>query len=196
MQQAVDGVARKCHGAAFVANSFWPATLAGMAKHRVLEFGHSKLRAPPFGSYQMESWQEDDRGDATAEDRSGDIQWVNDGLVQASMDLFADQDWEQVSSDAGIDVWRKYLSPDLQIADRRVDRASKFAVVKARAVIDAPVEQVYDLFTDNSRVSEYNAYCKDVRDHAWRDESTKVTQSSPPPLPPVLTGHATSLLPY
>ena len=34
--------------------------------------------------------------------------------------------------------------------------------------------QVYDLFTDNSRVHEYNEYCKEVTDLAWLDPATKV----------------------
>lgn len=37
--------------------------------------------------------------------------------------------------------------------------------------------QVYDLFTDNSRVHEYNEYCKDVVDLEWLDEHTKITHS-------------------
>jgi hypothetical protein len=36
---------------------------------------------------------------------------------------------------------------------------------------------VYDLFTDNSRVHEYNEYCKDVQDLEWLDEHTKITHS-------------------
>ena len=37
-----------------------------------------------------------------------------------------------------------------------------------------PCVQVYDLFTDNSRVHEYNEYCKEVTDLAWLDPATKV----------------------
>ena len=39
------------------------------------------------------------------------------------------------------------------------------------------VWQVYDLFTDNSRVHEYNEYCKDVVDLEWLDDFTKITHS-------------------
>lgn len=175
IQWSVDYFARKCHGTAFVAN-IWPQTMAGLAHDALSNYEKSKMKAPPFGSYQMETWQHAENAVA-AVDRSKDVTWVNDELVQVSLKLLEDPDWEQVSGEDGISVWRKYLSPNLMIADRKVDRASKFAVVKARAIIDAPVSQVYDLFTDNSRVHEYNEYCKEVTDLAWLDPATKVTQS-------------------
>ncbi|KAJ1478377.1 hypothetical protein T484DRAFT_1817773 [Baffinella frigidus] len=170
IQWSVDYFARKCHGTAFVAN-IWPQTMAGLAHDALSNYEKSKMKAPPFGSYQMETWQHAENAVA-AVDRSKDVTWVNDELVQDA-DWKQDPDWEQVSGEDGISVWRKYLSPNLMIADRKVDRASKFAVVKARAIIDAPVSQVYDLFTDNSRVHEYNEYCKEVTDLAWLDPATK-----------------------
>eukprot|EP00802_Teleaulax_amphioxeia_P012351 Tamp_12393.p1 GENE.Tamp_12393~~Tamp_12393.p1 ORF type:complete len:237 (+),score=53.46 Tamp_12393:879-1589(+) len=65
----------------------------------------------------------------------------------------------------------------MEIAGKRVGAASKFACVRAYKIIDAPLDQVYDLFTDNSRVQEYNEYCKFVRDLEWLDPQTKITHS-------------------
>ena len=33
---------------------------------------------------------------------------------------------------------------------------------------------MYDLFTDNARVHEYNEYCKGITDLEWLDSNTKV----------------------
>eukprot|EP00960_Hanusia_phi_P044630 756748-Hanusia_phi.AAC.2 len=110
-------------------------------------------------------------------DMQHDVRWVNDHLVEAVETLLEDKDWQMVSADAGINIWRKYLPADMVVAGKKIDKASKFACVKAQAVIDAPLEKVYDLFVDNSRVREYNEYCKEVRDLEWLDENTKVHQS-------------------
>ena len=107
-------------------------------------------------------------------DMQHDVRWVNDNLVEAVETLLDDKDWQMVSADAGINIWRKYLPADMVVAGKKIDKASKFACVKAQAVIDAPLEKVYDLFVDNSRVREYNEYCKEVRDLEWLDENTKV----------------------
>ncbi len=53
----------------------------------------------------------------------------------------------------------------MQIAGEKLGKSAQFAAVKATGIIDAPLQQVYDLFTDNSRVSEYNEYCKEVCVH-------------------------------
>ena len=75
-------------------------------------------------------------------------------------------------------MWRKYLQAERRIADRAIGKAAKFACVRAHSVIDAPLEEVYDLFTDNTRVHEYNEYCKGVVDLEWLDQDTKITHSS------------------
>jgi hypothetical protein len=65
IQQVVDDVGRKCHGTAFVSNSFWPSAVAGMAHERLAEYGPTKLRAPPYGSYHMEEWKQSESAPPT-----------------------------------------------------------------------------------------------------------------------------------
>jgi len=126
----------------------------------------SKLRFMPFNE--------------EAEDlsfRQKDVQWVNDMLVSTTIDVMESDGWEEVSGEGDIKVWRRFLPADLEIAGLKVGPASKFACVKAKAIIDAPLEKVFDLFTDNSRAHEYNEYCKEIFDLEWLSEDTKITQT-------------------
>jgi hypothetical protein len=107
-----------------------------------------------------------------------DVAWTNSQLVSTALSLNDSDGWEPVSSADGVQVWRMYIPADLVIAGEPVGRASQFAAVKARGVLNAPLDRVYCLFTDNERVGEYNEYCKEIRDLEWLDESTKVTYSS------------------
>ena len=107
-----------------------------------------------------------------------DVAWTNRQLVSTALSLNDSDGWEPVSSADGVEVWRMYIPADLVIAGEPVGRASQFAAVKARGVLNAPLDRVYSLFTDNERVGEYNEYCKEIRDLEWLDESTKVTYSS------------------
>jgi len=109
--------------------------------------------------------------------RQKDVQWVNDMLVSTTIDVMESDGWEEVSSEGNIKVWRRFLPADLEIAGLKVGSASKFACVKATAVIDAPLEKVFELFTDNARAHEYNEYCKEILDLEWLSEDTKITQT-------------------
>jgi len=138
---------------------------------------HPVSPAPPFGSNQGSQWISKFEAEDTHRGSQQDVEWVNSKLVNFALDLANDKSWDPVSAEPDVQVWRKYLSPDAKIAGKRVDQAAKFACVKAQAVIDAPLESVYELFLDNKRVHEYNEYCKDVRDLEWLDDTTKVTHS-------------------
>eukprot|EP00903_Cladosiphon_okamuranus_P019594 g18021.t1 len=53
--------------------------------------------------------------------------------------------------------------------------APRFACVKATAIISVPPEVVYLLFADNSRVSEYNEHCREVKDLEVLSQDSKIT---------------------
>eukprot|EP00752_Nemacystus_decipiens_P004825 g4391.t1 len=55
------------------------------------------------------------------------------------------------------------------------DNSPRFACVKATAVISVPPEVVYLLFADNSRVSEYNEHCREVKDLEVLSQDSKIT---------------------
>ncbi len=77
-----------------------------------------------------------------SQDLQNDVKWVNANLVKTALGLVDSLEWEEVSSEDGISIWRKYLSPDTTIAGKRLDSAAKFACVKAHTVIDAPIDEV------------------------------------------------------
>ena len=56
----------------------------------------------------------------------------------------------------------------------QVGDASKFLCVKAEAILEASPEKVYSLFVDNSRVREYNEFCKQIKDLEYINSTTKV----------------------
>lgn len=70
------------------------------------------------------------------------MKWVNSNLVKTALSLVEAPGWEEVSTEDGIKIWRKYLSPDTVIAGKRLDTAAKFACVKAHTIIDAPIDEV------------------------------------------------------
>jgi hypothetical protein len=72
-----------------------------------------------------------------------DVKWVNSNLIKSALSLVESSGWEEVSTEDGIKIWRKYLSPDTMIAGKRLDSAAKFACVKAHTIIDAPIDEVW-----------------------------------------------------
>lgn len=44
-------------------------------------------------------------------------------------------------------------------------------------MVDAPVEKVFELFLDNTRVHEYNEHCREIADIDKLSDNTKVTWS-------------------
>jgi hypothetical protein len=179
LQRAVDAVARQSQGSAFVPNkAYWPVTLMVLARTEISKYWGKAPKAPPFGSNEPEIWiHTKSRTPSPAQDMQNDVKWVNSNLIKSALSLVESSGWEEVSTEDGIKIWRKYLSPDTMIAGKRLDSAAKFACVKAHTIIDAPIDEVYSLFVDNKRVHEYNEYCKEVQDLEWLDDTTKVTYS-------------------
>lgn len=70
------------------------------------------------------------------------------------------------------------------------DNAPRFACVKATAIISVPPEVVYLLFADNSRVSEYNEHCREVKDLEVLSQDSKITWAASGRMGPFKVGSA------
>ena len=106
------------------------------------------------------------------------IKWVNEHLLKDALQLVNEDGWDSSGEEGGVQVWRKYVTPDRKFAGLRTGKgAAQFVVVKAQGIIDVPVDQLFELFKDNEKAKEYNEYCKEVTDLEWFDEKTKVTYS-------------------
>lgn len=53
--------------------------------------------------------------------------------------------WKLIKSEDGFDVYRKFMG-----------EGSHFACVKCTGNINAPAQNIFELFEDNTRVKEYN----------------------------------------
>jgi len=103
---------------------------------------------------------------------------VNDDLVEKILTICSEASWTQISDSDGIKVWRTMLPDSLLVAGRPLGPSAKFYCVMSSGVLDAPPEQVYTYFVDNSRVHEYNEFCKQVKDLEYLDANTKITWSA------------------
>ena len=114
-----------------------------LLKTEISKYWKKAPRAPPFGSNEPEVWiHRPSRVSNPAHDLQNDVKWVNSNLVRTALGLVDSLEWEEVSGEDGIKIWRKYLSPDTTIAGKRLDSAAKFACVKAHTIINAPIEEV------------------------------------------------------
>ena len=117
--------------------------------------------------------------------------------------------WTFVSEDTSghnpITVYKKTVPPGthVQSASGEADEAAaeKHACIKVTALLNAAPHDLYQLFLDNSRVSEYNEHCALLEDVEVCSRDTKVSWSvtgafgpfkvrvsggwGGPPLPPV-----------
>lgn len=99
MQRAVDLAAKD---SAFVKSPLWPVTAFLLAKDAVIDAGR---RSHDWLGVKREK-------DAPVRDAA----WVNEQLVSVALKLNEAQGWEPVISAEGIEVWRKYLPPDLTVS--------------------------------------------------------------------------------
>ena len=74
--------------------------------------------------------------------------------------------WKFVNEKDGVSVERRQL-PSGSFVDK-VDRmkGGKHACVRSTGILNAPATEVFNLFIDNDRVSEYNEHCVKVHDVA------------------------------
>lgn len=74
--------------------------------------------------------------------------------------------WKIVGEKDGVTVERRYLDPGSYVAESDRVKSGKHACVRSVGFIKAPAEAVFNLFIDNSRVSEYNEHCIELKDIA------------------------------
>ena len=93
--------------------------------------------------------------------------------------------WTFVSEDTSghdpITVYKKTVPPGthVQSASGEADEAAaeKHACIKVTALLNAAPHDLYQLFLDNSRVSEYNEHCALLEDVEVCSRDTKVSWS-------------------
>mmetsp|Transcript_38156 Transcript_38156/g.49226 ORF Transcript_38156/g.49226 Transcript_38156/m.49226 type:complete len:359 (+) Transcript_38156:217-1293(+) len=134
------------------------------------------------------------KGVLTSEEKEA-FQNLNQQSLDHLLEMVGSQEWDYVTERQGVKVWKRFLPSFLKHNKEQIpldgeeiamaERAAKFAAVKAFGVIDAPVEEVYKLFLDNSRVSEYNDQCAQVADLEYVNENTKVTWACTPRYGPI-----------
>ena len=106
------------------------------------------------------------------EDSTGDVDLFmknidahNEEAMSILSGLLSSKDgWKFVNEKDGVSVERRQL-PSGSFVDR-VDRikGGKHACVRSSGILKAPALEVFNLFIDNDRVSEYNEHCTKVRD--------------------------------
>lgn len=94
---------------------------------------------------------------------------MNDAALNQILKLIdpAEKGWKLIKEEDGYEVYRKFLG---------FGPSSQYACVMCHGVINSPPKAVLSLFEDNSRVSEYNSFCKEIRDLEYIGEDTKVQQ--------------------
>ena len=110
----------------------------------------------------------------------GQLKAQNDANVLNMYEVIDSQGWTHVITDGSITVWKKNIPPGTYLANEASnDKAgAKFACIKATAVLAAPPREVYKLFLDNSRVSEYNDHCPRLEDVEILSKDTKIAWSA------------------
>jgi hypothetical protein len=133
----------------------------------------------PAGGVQAAMFDDDAAGAGlgkAAEELSSDA--INDDLVSKVLKICDNAEWTPISNDDGIKVWRTSLPPDLAVGGQPLGKTSQFYAIMAQGILDAPPHQVHTYFIDNSRVREYNEYCKEIKDLEQIDANTKITWSA------------------
>lgn len=51
-------------------------------------------------------------------------------------------------------------------------------IIRSEAILDGPPSEVYELFSDNNRVQEYNENCRELEDIIHLSETTKINWSA------------------
>lgn len=72
--------------------------------------------------------------------------------------------WEHVNTKDGVRVERRTLPAGTFVDASDAEKGSKHACVKSTGIVKASPDAVFDLFVDNTRVSEYNEHCKEMKD--------------------------------
>jgi hypothetical protein len=95
------------------------------------------------------------------------VQSQNEEAMSMLSELLQDKDgWQLVGKKDGVTVERRYLDPGSYVAESDRVKSGKHACVRSKGTINAPAQAVFDLFVDNTRVSEYNEHCSELKDVA------------------------------
>jgi hypothetical protein len=95
---------------------------------------------------------------------------LNDANLNRVLDLIdmkKEAGWEHIKEEKGINVYRKFIA-GIQ------GRKSRYACVMCNGIINSPVVNVLDIFTDDSRIPEYNAFYESGKNLEVVAENTKV----------------------
>jgi hypothetical protein len=100
----------------------------------------------------------------------------NDASLNQVLKLIdpTDKGWKLVKSEDDSQVLRKFLTGP----------SAQYACVMCHGIIKSPVRDVLSLFEDNARVSEYNSFCKEIRDVELIADDTKVVWIGSPAIFP------------
>ena len=72
--------------------------------------------------------------------------------------------WLFVSRKNNVIVEKRFLGAGPYVSVEDAAKGSKHICIKSSGIIKAPPEAVFNLFVDNSRVSEYNEHCTRMKD--------------------------------
>lgn len=86
----------------------------------------------------------------------------------------SDKGWKLIKSENDSHVLRKFLTGP----------SAQYACVMCYGIINSPVKDVFSLFEDNARVSDYNSFCKEIRDVEVIADDTKVVWIGSPAIFP------------
>lgn len=124
---------------------------------------------------------------------SQNVEKVNLDLTNTILNAFVMDGWEEFASKQGVTVSRR-SSGDIELAQfpagvgpKAEGNTARFLCVKAAGKVDAPVDDVYQMFVTNDHVMRYNSICQECLDLGWLDRSTKLTWSSSKRMGPILS---------
>eukprot|EP00586_Coscinodiscus_wailesii_P018952 CAMPEP_0172517302 /NCGR_PEP_ID=MMETSP1066-20121228/283935_1 /TAXON_ID=671091 /ORGANISM="Coscinodiscus wailesii, Strain CCMP2513" /LENGTH=234 /DNA_ID=CAMNT_0013299231 /DNA_START=262 /DNA_END=966 /DNA_ORIENTATION=- len=108
-----------------------------------------------------------------------------DSLLQNVLSALEDPAlWEKINDTEGVKVWRTYH--DIKNYRGNSNGGSKDSVIiRSEATMQAPPSAVYDLFSDDARVREYNENCRELKDVEYLTENAKINWSATGKLGPL-----------
>ena len=105
--------------------------------------------------------------------------------------------WEYVNMKDDVTVEKRFLPAGKFVDSKDAAKGSKHACIKSSGILKANAEDVYNLFLDNSRVSEYNEHCEVVKDiEYYPKKNTKIVWASSPKYGPFKARDFCSIVHY
>ncbi len=105
--------------------------------------------------------------------------------ASVTVNTFSNDDiWSHVADSRNVTIWRTDSDVKNGKTDGRRAGDGQPPVIRSRCIVNASPETVYKLFTDDSRVSEYNSNCVELHDVLRLDDSTKINWCRSPKFGP------------